>query len=54
MVPAHHKMGQLMALNAKAISSFCLSHLAEVSAFKMLSVFFALIIETFMSVSGLE
>ena len=36
-------MGQVIALNVDTISSFCLTHLVEVSAFKMFSVCFALV-----------
>ena len=47
MVFAYSKMGQVIALNEKMISSFCLPYLVEVSAFRMLSVCFALVLMTF-------
>ena len=39
----YSKMGRVIALNVKTINSFCLPHLVEVSALKMLSVCFALV-----------
>ena len=42
------QIGQVMALIAKTISSFCLLHLVEVSVLRILSVCFALVIVTFM------
>ena len=47
MVFAYSKMGQVIALNVKTINSFCLPHLVEVSAFKMLSDCFALVMVMF-------
>ena len=44
---AHSKMKREMALNVETINSICLSHLIEASAFKMLSVCFALLMVTF-------
>ena len=40
-------MGQVIALNVEIINSFCLPHLVEVSAFRMLSICFALVMVTF-------
>ena len=40
-------MGQVIALNVETINSFCLPHLVEVSAFRMLNVCFALVMVTF-------
>ena len=47
MVFAYSKMGQVIALNVETINSFCLPHLVEMSAFRMLSVCFALVMVTF-------
>ena len=47
MVFAYSKMGQVIALNVQMISFFYLPHLVEVSAFRMLSVCFALVMATF-------
>ena len=41
MVFAYYKMGRVIALNIETIGSFCLPHLVELSAFKMLTVRFA-------------
>ena len=41
-------MERVIALNVEKISSFCLLYLMEVSALRMLSVRFALVIVTFM------
>ena len=46
MVFAYSKMGHVIALNVD-INSFCLPHLVEVSAFRMLSIYFALVMMTF-------
>ena len=46
-------MGQVIALNVETINSFCLSHLIEVSAFRMLSVCFALVMVTFICCENL-
>ena len=40
-------MGQVIALNVETINFFYLPHLVEVSAFRMLSVSFALVVVTF-------
>ena len=40
-------MGRVIALNVETINFFRLSHLVEVSAFRMLSVCFALLMVTF-------
>ena len=40
-------MEQVIALNVETIISFCLPHLVKLSAFRMLSVCFALVIVTF-------
>ena len=40
-------MGQVIALNVETINTFSLPHLIEVSAFRMLSVCFALVMMTF-------
>ena len=42
-------MGRVIALNVETVNSFCLPHLVEVSAFRMLSVCFALVMVTFIS-----
>ena len=47
MVFAYSKMGHVIALNVESINSFCLPHLVEVSAFRMLSICFALVMVTF-------
>ena len=47
MVFAYSKMGRVIALNVETINFFCLLHLAEVSTFIMLSVYFALVMMTF-------
>ena len=47
MVFAYSKMGRVIALNVDTINFFCLPHLVEVSAFRMLSVFFTLVLLTF-------
>ena len=47
MVFAYSKMGQVIALNAEKINSFCLPYWVEVSAFKMLGICFALVMMTF-------
>ena len=47
MVFEYSKMGQMIALNVETINSFCLPHLVEVGAFRMLSVCFALVMVTF-------
>ena len=44
---AYSKMGRVIALNMEIINSFCLPHLVEVSALRMLSFCFALMIVTF-------
>ena len=46
MVFAYSKTGST-ALNVEAINSFCLPHLVEMSAFRMLSICFALEMLTF-------
>ena len=38
----------MIALNVETINSFCLPHLVGMSAFKMLSVYFVLVMVTFM------
>ena len=40
-------MLRVIALNVETINYFCLFHLVEVSAFRMLSVCFALVMATF-------
>ena len=40
-------MRQVVALNVETINSFCLPHLVEVSAFRMLSICFALVMVMF-------
>ena len=40
-------MGRVIPLNVEMISSFCLFHLVEVSAFRMLSICFALVMVMF-------
>ena len=47
MMFVYSKIGQVIALNVETINSFCLHHLVEVSAFRMLSVCFALVMVTF-------
>ena len=47
MVFTYSKMGRVTALNVETISSICLLHLAEMSALRMLSVCFALVMVTF-------
>ena len=47
MVFTYSNMAQVLALNVEKISSFCLLHLVEVSALKMLNVCFALVMVTF-------
>ena len=47
MVFVYSKMGQVIALNVETINSFCLPYLVEVSAFRMLSIRFALVMLTF-------
>ena len=47
MVFVYSKIAQVIALNVEAINSFCLTHLIEVSAFRMLSICFALVMVTF-------
>ena len=47
VVFAYIKMGPVIALNVETIISFCLPHLVKVSAFRMLSVCFALVMMTF-------
>ena len=47
MVFAYSKMGRVIALNMETINSFCSSHLVELSAFRMLSVCFDLLMVTF-------
>ena len=51
-VLAYSKMGRVMTLNVETINSFCLFHSVKVSAFKMLSICFALVMETFISASS--
>ena len=48
MVFTYFKTGRVMALNFETISFFCLLHLLEVSALRMLTVHFALVMVTFM------
>ena len=43
MAFAYTKLEQVIALNVDTIKSFCLSHLAAVRAFRILSVCFALV-----------
>ena len=40
------KMGQVIALNVETLNFFCLPHLIEVSASRMLSICFALVMVT--------
>ena len=40
-------MGQVIGLNVETINSFCLPHMVEVSAVRMLCVCFALVMVTF-------
>ena len=47
MVFTYYKMGRVIALNVETINFFCLPHLVEVNAFRMLSVCFALVMVTF-------
>ena len=47
MVFAYFKTGRVIALNVETFNSFCLLHLVQVSAFRMLSVCFALVMVTF-------
>ena len=47
MVFAYSKIGQVVALNVETISFFCLPYFVEVSALRMLSVCFVLVIMTF-------
>ena len=47
MVFVDSEMGQVVALNVEIINSLCLPHLVEVSAFRMLSICFALVMVTF-------
>ena len=47
MIFAYSKMGQLIALNVETFNCFCLLHLVEVSAFRMLSICFALVMVMF-------
>ena len=47
IVFAYSKMERVIALKVETINSFCLPHLVEVSAFRMLSVCFALVMVTF-------
>ena len=47
VVFAYSKMGQVIALNVETINSFCLPHLIKVSAFRMLSISFALVMVIF-------
>ena len=47
MVFVCSKMGRVMVLNVETINFFCLPYLIEVSAFRMLSVCFALLMVTF-------
>ena len=49
IVFAYSKKGRVIALNVEIINSFCLPHLVEVSAYRMLSVCFALVMMTFIS-----
>ena len=49
MVLAYAKMGREIALNVENINSFCLPHLIEASAFRMLGVCFALVMGTKMA-----
>ena len=46
MVFVQFKMGRVIALNVETINCFCLPDLEEVSAFRMLSVCFTLVIVT--------
>ena len=47
IVFVYSKMGRVIALKLETINSFCLSHLMKVSAFRMLSVCFVLVMVTF-------
>ena len=47
MVFVYSKKGQVIALNVETINSFCLPHLVEASAFRMLSVCFTLLMVMF-------
>ena len=47
MVFAYSKIGQMIALNVATIGSFCLPHLVELCAFKLLRVCFAYVIVMF-------
>ena len=49
MVYAYSKIGRVIAFNVKTINFFCLLHLVEASALRMLSVCFALVMVTFIS-----
>ena len=46
MVFAYFKMGRVIALIVETINFFCLPHLVEVSAFRRLSVCFAIVMTT--------
>ena len=48
MVFAYSKMGRVIVLKVDIISSFCLPHLVDVSALRMLRVRFALMVVSFM------
>ena len=48
IVFAYFKMGQVITLNVKMISSFYLTHFVEVSTLKMLSIYFTLLMLIFM------
>ena len=47
MVFAYSKTGQVLALDVETINSFCLLYLVEVSAFRMLSICFGLVMVAF-------
>ena len=47
MVFAFSKMERVIVLNVQTINFFCLDHLVEVTAFRMLSVCFALVMVVF-------
>ena len=47
MVFEYSKTRRVIALNVETINSFCLPHLVEVSALRMLSVCFGLVMVTF-------
>ena len=49
MMFAFSKMEQVIALNVETINSFCLPHLVEVSALRMLSACFVFVMVTVMS-----